>query len=86
MLPPNARLLTHLFAAGTLTQVAVHAGVGTTLFNMIVHPTTGDLLVTLRDQPLAGIPYLGFVGVGVYALYLLLAELPQTLSLARGTA
>lgn len=47
---------------------------------------TGDLLVTLGDQPLAGIPYLGFVGVGVYALYLLLAELPQTLSLARGTA
>ena len=46
----------------------------------------GDLLVTLGDQPLAGIPSLGFVGIGVYALYLLLAELPQTLSLARGTA
>lgn len=47
---------------------------------------TGDLLVTLGEQPLAGVPYLGFVGIGVYALYLLLAELPQTLSLARGTA
>lgn len=47
---------------------------------------TGDLLATLGDQPLAGAPYLGFVGIGVYALYLLLAELPQTLSLARGTA
>ena len=47
---------------------------------------TGDLLVTLADQALAGVPYLGFVGVGVYALYLLLAELPQTLSLSRETA
>lgn len=47
---------------------------------------TGDLLSTLGQQPLAGIPYVGFVGIGVYALYLLLAELPQTLSLARGTA
>ena len=32
--------------ANTLAQSAVHAGVGTTLFNMVVHPTTGDLFVT----------------------------------------
>ena len=44
---------------------------------------SGDLLTTLGDQPLVGIPYVGFVGIGVYALYLLLAELPQTLSLTR---
>ena len=42
---------------------------------------TGDLLATLGEQPLAGIPYIGLMGIGVYALYLLLAELPQTLSL-----
>lgn len=47
---------------------------------------TGDLLATLGEQPLAGVPYIAFVGIGVYALYLLLAELPQTLSLARGAA
>ena len=32
--------------ANTLLQDAVHVGVGTTLFNMVVHPTTGDLFVT----------------------------------------
>ncbi len=41
----------------------------------------GDLLTTLTDQPLGGVPYVGFIAVGVYALYLLLAELPKTLSL-----
>ncbi|HJR91453.1 MAG TPA: MauE/DoxX family redox-associated membrane protein [Acidimicrobiia bacterium] len=38
---------------------------------------TGSIpLDTLGDQPLAGIPYLGFVGLGVWIVYLLLAELP----------
>ena len=32
--------------ANTLNQIAVHVGVGTTLFNMVVHQQTGDLLVT----------------------------------------
>lgn len=41
----------------------------------------GDLLSTLASQPLGGLPYVGFVAVGVYALYLLLAELPKTLAL-----
>lgn len=31
---------------------------------------------TLSDQPLAAVPYMGFVAVGVWVVYLLLAELP----------
>lgn len=34
----------------------------------------------LGAQPWAAVPYLGFVGLGVYLLYLLLTELPVTLS------
>ena len=34
-------------------------------------------VAVLRDQPLAGVPYLGFVAIGVWVVYLLLAELPQ---------
>jgi uncharacterized membrane protein YphA (DoxX/SURF4 family) len=41
----------------------------------------GDLVTTLADQPLSGVPYVGFIAAGVYGLYLLLAELPRTLSL-----
>jgi uncharacterized membrane protein YphA (DoxX/SURF4 family) len=33
-------------------------------------------LDTLTDQPLAAVPYLGFVALGVWVVYLLLAELP----------
>jgi hypothetical protein len=45
----------------------------------------GDLVTTLTDQPLAGIPYVGLVALGVYALYLVLAELPRTLALTEAT-
>ncbi|HJQ95817.1 MAG TPA: MauE/DoxX family redox-associated membrane protein [Acidimicrobiia bacterium] len=31
----------------------------------------------LAQQPMAGIAYLGFLGIGVYCLYLLLSELPR---------
>jgi uncharacterized membrane protein YphA (DoxX/SURF4 family) len=31
----------------------------------------------LEEQPLLGLPYLGFLLVGVYALYLILSELPR---------
>lgn len=34
-------------------------------------------LSVLADQPAWGIPYLGFVAIGVAVVYLLLAELPQ---------
>ena len=46
----------------------------------------GDLLGTLTSQPLGGVPYVGFIAVGVYALYLLLAELPKTLALMEAPA
>lgn len=47
---------------------------------------SGDLVTTLADQPLGGVPYVGFVAVGVYALYLLLAELPKTLAFIEARA
>jgi uncharacterized membrane protein YphA (DoxX/SURF4 family) len=31
----------------------------------------------LAEQPLAGLVYIGFLGIGVYCLYLLLSELPR---------
>lgn len=34
----------------------------------------------LAQQPMAGIAYLGFLGVGVYCLYLLLSELPRLIT------
>lgn len=43
----------------------------------------GDLISTLHDQPLAGIPYLAFIAVGVYAIILLLTELPAVLAFGR---
>ncbi len=46
----------------------------------------GDLLTTLSTQPLGGAPYVGFIAVGVYALYLVLAELPKTLALTEARA
>jgi hypothetical protein len=36
----------------------------------------GDLIGLLREQPAAGIPYLGFVGIGAVLTALLLSELP----------
>ncbi len=36
--------------ANTLAQAAAHVSVGTTLFNMVVHPTTGDLFVTNTES------------------------------------
>lgn len=37
----------------------------------------------LADQPLAALPYAAFVALGVWVVYLLLAELPQTLAAGR---
>ena len=37
----------------------------------------------LDGQPLGGLPYLGLVAIGVYVVYLLLAELPVTLAAGR---
>ncbi len=56
----------------------VSAGVGLALAFNGAAPV--DLLF---DQPLAGIPYLGFVALGVWVVYLLLAEMPRTLAAGR---
>jgi hypothetical protein len=40
-------------------------------------------LDVLGDQPLAGVPYLSFVAIGVWVVYLLLAELPTLRGQAR---
>lgn len=38
-----------------------------------------SLVSVLGDQPLAGLPYLGFLAAGTYATYLLLTALPVLL-------
>lgn len=40
----------------------------------------------IADQPAWGIPYLAFMAIGVYALYLILTELPRLGAIARGSA
>lgn len=40
----------------------------------------------LADQPLRGIPYVAFMAIGVYALYLILTELPRLGAVAGGRA
>ncbi len=70
--PSPAHVAVNVLAAGSGLWLAFTGG--------------GDLFSTLDDQPLAGVPYLGFVAMGVFALYLLLAELPRTLALAEAKA
>jgi hypothetical protein len=45
----------------------------------LAHAAAGGstLPAVLAEQPLAGIAYVGFLGIGVYCLYLLLSELPR---------
>jgi YVTN family beta-propeller protein len=47
--------------ADTLGQIAVHAHVGTTLFNLTVHPVTGDLFVSNTEA----VNHVRFEGPGV---------------------
>jgi len=47
---------------------------------------TGGLAAALEGQPLLGLPYLALLGIGVAALYLILAELPRLTRLTTGTA
>lgn len=51
---------------------------GTAVIGGGFHAMTGaqGLGSILAEQPLAGLPYVGFVGLGAYCLYLLLGELP----------
>jgi hypothetical protein len=45
----------------------------------LAHAAAGgpSLPAVLAEQPLAGLAYVGFLGIGVYCLYLLLSELPR---------
>lgn len=54
----------------------------------LVAAATGGagVLSVIADQPWLGLPYLGYLGLGVYLSYLLLAELPKTLGAMRGAA
>lgn len=70
--PSMSHVAVNLAAAGSGLWLAVAGG--------------GDLITTLTDQPLGGVPYVGFIAAGVYTLYLLLAELPKTLSLVETPA
>ncbi len=70
--PSSSHVFVNVLAAGSGLWLAVTGG--------------GDLISTLSSQPLGGVPYVAFVAVGVYALYLLLAELPKTLSLTEARA
>lgn len=46
----------------------------------------GDgVVAVVADQPWFGLPYLGYLGLGVYLSYLVLAELPRTLAAMQGT-
>lgn len=40
----------------------------------------------IAHQPLWGLPYVAFVAIGVYTLYLILTELPRLGAIARGPA
>jgi hypothetical protein len=44
------------------------------IYQAVIGPK--NLGAVLADQALAGVPYLGFLGLGAYCLYLLLGELP----------
>jgi hypothetical protein len=70
--PSTSHVAVNLLAAGSGLWLVFFGG--------------GDLLTTLLTQPLGGVPYVGFIAVGVYALYLLLAELPKTLGLMEARA
>lgn len=73
------------FGRGDTPPSALHvvvnlaAAAGTVAFTATGAPSLVD---TLRDQPLAGLPYAGFVGIGAFALYLMFTELPRIMRLA----
>jgi hypothetical protein len=71
--PSRVHVAVNLAAVAAAVIVAVDPGAG--------------LLDTLRVQPLAGIPYLLLVGLGVGLVFVALTSLPRTLALvpnARG--
>jgi hypothetical protein len=71
--PSRVHVGINLAAVAAAVTVALDPGVG--------------ILDTIRAQPLAGIPYLLLVGLGVSLVFVALSSLPQTLALvpnARG--
>lgn len=66
----------------TWGHVAVNSSAA--LAGLVIAATGGgDIITTLTDQPLLGIPYVVFAFIGVYALYLVLTELPRTIAISR---
>jgi hypothetical protein len=70
--PSTLHVVADVVAAGSGVWVAVTGA--------------GGLAAALEGQPLFGLPYLALLGIGVAALYLILAELPRLTRLsARST-
>jgi len=62
----------------SLLHVALNAtGVGGGLWAALTR--SPSIISVVGDQPLAGLPYLGFLAVGTYAAYLMLTALPIVL-------
>lgn len=65
----------------TLVHLGVDLAFGLMALGVAIDPF-GSLVDLLDGQPWAGIPLLGFIALGVYLTYLLLAVLPVTMHLA----
>lgn len=65
--PSRVHMGVNVVAAAAAVTVALDPGAG--------------LAATVRDQPLAGVPYLLLVGLGVSLVFVALTSLPQTLAL-----
>lgn len=66
----------------SLVHVGVNVAAVAAAVAFAVHPD-GALVEVLRDQPLAGVPYLLLVATGVFAAFVALTALPTVLDLAR---
>jgi hypothetical protein len=64
----------------SLVHVGMNVGLATAAGAVAVWPGVGIARV-LENQPLAGVPYLLLVAVGVYAAFLALTVLPRVLAL-----
>ncbi len=79
-----------LASCGCFGKADTPPTLGHVVFNLVSAAAAAGIVVTgrvpvdvLADQPLWGLPYLGYVAVGVAVVYLLLAELPATLQAGR---
>ena len=68
--PPSAvHVAINLSLAGVAALIAVGGGV--------------DVVTVISDQPLAGVPFVLWVGLGTWLVFLALSALPRTLAAAR---